>query len=70
MNENSKLTFESNGLKHVAEIPWDANVDDFFDATMAIGVAATYSYKALVTTFYERSKELLEIYFPDELNNE
>jgi hypothetical protein len=67
--ENSKLTFENNGFKYSNELPWDASVEDLFDAILGIGVSATYSYKMLLKTFYEKSKELLEINFPEEIGD-
>ena len=68
--ENSKLTFENNGFKHSSELPWDASVEDLFDAILGVGVSATYSYKMLLKTFYEKSKELLELNFPKEIDKE
>ena len=71
MTENKiVVSIESNGYKHTTEIPWDANVEDLFDAIIGLGVCATFSYKSLLETFYEKSKILMEINYPQELNDE
>lgn len=64
------ISIESNGYKHTSELPWDAGAEDLFDAFIGLGVCATYSHMSLLRTFYEKSRTLLEIYYPQELNDE
>lgn len=42
-NESTKLTLEHNGTKFIAELPWDANMDDLTNAFYALCIGATFN---------------------------
>ena len=68
--ENIKLTLESHGSKYTAEMNWDCDCEALLDAFLGLSVAATFPYKTMLETMYQWSKDQLEVYFPNSLENE
>ena len=42
-NEPTKLTLEHDGNKFIAELPWDADMDDLTNAFYALCIGATFN---------------------------
>lgn len=68
MTENEKiiLTMESNAMKFISELPWDAGMDDILDAFFGLCISATFAPKTILTQMKEFADEKLEAYWPDE----
>ena len=67
--DNTKLTLEHDGKKYTAELNWDCGCEELLDAFLGLSVCATYPYRTMLETMYQWSKEQLEVYFPDSLDD-
>ena len=65
-NEKTILTMESNDMKFISEMPWDAGMDDILDAFYGLCVSATFAPKTILTHMREFAQEKLEAYWPNE----
>lgn len=72
MMESKKtiLTIESNDMKFISELPWDAGMDDILDAFFGMCISTTFAPKTILTHMKEFADEKLEAYWPDEYNLE
>lgn len=60
-----QLILRNDDREFISNIPWDSDLDSVFDAFIGMLVSETFSYKGILTTMYEKGKELLSIYHPD-----
>ena len=67
--ENTKLTLEHDGKKYTAELNWDCGCEELLDAFLGLSVCATYPYRTMLEIMHDWSKEQLEVYFPDSLDD-
>lgn len=71
MNENKmQLILRNDDREFISNIPWDSDLESVFDAFIGMLVSETFSYKGILTTMYDKARELLSIYHPDVLKDE
>lgn len=70
IDDKMQLILRNDDREFISNIPWDSDLESVFDAFIGMLVSETFSYKSILSTMYEKGREMLSIYYPDVLKDD